>query len=204
MSAPSRAAPRREARMAPGRRRRCVRPAPRRPPSRVARPGTSAPNLRATSRRTAGSPSPQRGRGRGSRARGRGDCRCEQPSPRGSPSPARRLSHRVPRRRHGRRRRAPTPRLSGCRGCRPRSCVRRRGERTRSRPPGGRDTSRRTGPPGAARERDRVSRCWSCQALAGAFASISAASAMSFSASSRLPSASSFFTSFSTARRLYD
>ena len=41
-------------------------------------------------------------------------------------------------------------------------------------------------------------------ALAGAFASISAASAMSFSASSRLPSASSFFTSFSTARRLYD
>ena len=37
---------------------------------------------------------------------------------------------------------------------------------------------------------------------AGAFASISAASATSFSASSRLPSASSFFTSFSTARRL--
>ena len=37
---------------------------------------------------------------------------------------------------------------------------------------------------------------------AGAFASISDASAMSFSASSRLPSASSFLTSFSTARRL--
>ena len=41
-------------------------------------------------------------------------------------------------------------------------------------------------------------------AFAGSFASWASASAMSCSASSRLPAASSFLTSFSTARRLYD
>ena len=41
-------------------------------------------------------------------------------------------------------------------------------------------------------------------AFAGSFASWASASATSCSASSRLPAASSFLTSFSTARRLYD
>lgn len=41
-------------------------------------------------------------------------------------------------------------------------------------------------------------------AFAGSFASAAAASSSSFSASSRLPAASSFLTSFSTVRRLYD
>ena len=102
------------------------------------------------------------------------------------------------------RRRARRPRRPGSRACRRPSSARPARARTRSRHPGGRGTSRRTGPPGGGPGRDPVSRADSRQALAGAFASISAASAISFSASSRLPSASSFFTSFSTARRLYD
>ena len=55
-----------------------------------------------------------------------------------------------------------------------------------------------------ARGRGRVCPGSSPHAFAGAFVSSSAACAMSCSASSRLPSASSFFVSFSTARRLYD
>ena len=121
-----------------------------------------------------------------------------------SRSPARPPSRRAPLRRRARPRRARRPRRPGCRACRRRSSARPARGRTRSRRPAGRGTSRRTGPPGGGPGRGPVSRCCSRHALAGAFASISAASAMSFSASSRLPSASSFFTSFSTARRLYD
>ena len=195
------AAPRRGARTGEGRRRRCVlRARPRRPSPR-GRPGTPATSPEATTRRRAGPPSPPSGsspRAASSRqssepSRSRSASRITvagasavapsaAASSREPPSSTRELGH--------------LPAVLVDHG---QPLVRAEREHGRAARPHEVRLEERVLGEQPAHERSRSSR----HAPAGAFASISAASAMSFSASSRFPSASSFLTSFSTARRLY-
>ena len=201
----SRAAPRRGARTAVARRRRCARPELRRRPSPRARRGTSAPIPPVTTRRRAGSRARRPDRARASRARARAGSRCDPPSPSritvaGASAFA---SSAVASSRPSAPSTETSADLAPARVDDRHPLVRPESEHGRaSRPDDVRLDERVLRE--EARGRGPVSRRCSRHALAGAFASISAASAMSFSASSRLPSASSFFTSFSTARRLYD
>ncbi len=143
----------------------------------------------------------RRGRARARRARARAATVAVARARRGSPSRARRPSRRAPPRRRATARRARSPRRPARRPCRRPSAARPAPSESTVAPPGRTRYVSRNGSSGSS-PRTRADGSPHAPA-AGAFASISDASAMSFSASSRLPSASSFLTSFSTARRLY-